>query len=341
MLPTAAGPALIALGESRGLAAAVAGEAGLPLIPIEERAFEGGEFKLRPLESVRGRRVFVLQTLAGTDDAPAPSRLVRLLFLLLGLRDSGADSRVAVVPYFPFARKDRRTQVRDPVTSRYVAELLEAAHSDCIVSLDVHNPAAFDNAFRVPTIHLTALPLMAEHFARMENAIEAGIAVVSPDVGGIKRAQIFRELIAARTGREIDLAFVEKRRAKGTVSTGALAGDISGRMVIILDDLCATGGTLIRAAEACRRAGAAAAHVAVTHTPLAAGIEAVMAAESITSITVTDSVGSALPTKRPPSGSGKLVTLSIAPLIGQVLARLTHGKPVSPFLETWPVSLET
>jgi len=266
---------------------------------------------------------------------------VRLLFLLLGLRDSGADSRVAVVPYFPFARKDRRTQVRDPVTSRYVAELLEAAHSDCIVSLDVHNPAAFDNAFRVPTIHLTALPLMADHFARIGTATDSGIAVVSPDVGGIKRAQIFRELIAASAGREIDLAFIEKRRAKGNVSSGSLAGDISGRMVIILDDLCATGGTLIRAAEACRHAGAAATHVAVTHTPLAAGLEAVMAAESITSITVTDSVGLALPTKRPSSGSGKLVTLSIAPLIGQVLARLTHGKPVSPLLETWPVSLET
>jgi len=338
MLPTSPRPALVALSESRDLAAAVAREADLPVVPIEERPFEGGEFKLRPLESVRGRQVFALQALAGTDDAPAASRFLRLLFLLLGLRDAGADSRVAVLPYFPFARKDRRTQIRDPVTSRYVAELLEAAHADCIISLDVHNPAAFDNAFRVPTIHLTALPLMADHFARAGIGADAELTVVSPDVGGIKRAQIFRELIAARTGREIDLAFIEKRRAKGNVSGGRLAGEVAGRTVIILDDLCATGGTLIRAAETCRRAGAAASHVAVTHTPLAAGIEALMAAEPITSITVTDSVGIAFPATRSLSGFGKLVTLSVAPLIGQVLGRMVTGKPVAPLLENWPVS---
>ena len=338
MVPNSTRPALVALSESRDLAAAVAREAGLLLVPIEERPFEGGEFKLRPLESVRGRQVFVLQTLAGTEDMPASSRLVRLLFLLLGLRDAGADSRVAVMPYFAFARKDRRTQIRDPVTSRYVAELLEAAHTDCVISLDVHNPAAFDNAFRVPTIHLTALPLMADHFARALMVADAALTVVSPDVGGIKRAQIFRELLAARTGREIDLAFIEKRRAKGNVSGGSLAGVVSGRTTIILDDLCATGGTLIRAGETCRRAGAAATHVAVTHTPLAAGLEAVMAADAITSITVTDSVGFALPTTHPHSVSGKLVTLSVAPLIGQALGRMTAGKPVAPLLESWPAA---
>ncbi|MGA7540841.1 MAG: ribose-phosphate diphosphokinase [Steroidobacteraceae bacterium] len=340
MIPTSKVPALIALSESRDLAAAVAREAALPLIPIEERSFEGGEFKLRPLESVRGRRLFVLQALAGTDDASASFRFVRLLFLLLGLRDAGAASRVAVVPYFPFARKDRRTQIRDPVTSRYVAELLEAAHADGIIGLDVHNPAAFDNACRVPTIHLTALPLLAHQFARLGIVASAALAVVSPDVGGIKRAQIFRELMAARTGREIDLAFIEKRRAKGSVSGGSLAGQVSGRAVIVLDDLCATGGTLIHAAETCRRAGAAAVHVAVTHTPLAAGLEALIAAEPITSITVSDSVGIAFPALRSHCNSGRLIILSVAPLIGQALARIARGKPVAPLLETWPVSPE-
>jgi ribose-phosphate pyrophosphokinase len=338
MIPASRRPALVALSESRDLAEAVAREASLPLIPIEERPFEGGEFKLRPLESVRARQVFVLQTLAGTDDAPAAFRFVRLLFLLMGLRDAGADATVAVVPYFPFARKDRRTQIRDPVTSRYVAQLLEAAHAGCIVSLDVHNPAAFDNACRVPSIHLTALPLLTDRFARLESAADAGFTVVSPDVGGIKRAQIFRELMAARTGRGIDLAFIEKRRAKGSVATGSLAGEVSGRAVIVLDDLCATGGTLIRAAETCRRAGAMAVHVAVTHTPLASGLEALVAAPPITSITVTDSGGNAIPAARSRSKSGKLVILSIAPLIGQTLARLATGRPVAPLLESWPVS---
>jgi ribose-phosphate pyrophosphokinase len=338
MDPTSSRPALAALSESHDLAAAVAREGALPLIPIEERQFEGGEFKLRPLESVRGRQVFVLQTLAGTADGPASSRLLRLLFLLLGLRDAGAASAVAVVPYFPFARKDRRTQVRDPVTSRYVAQLLEATQCDCVIGLDVHNPAAFDNAFRIPTIHLTALPLMADHFARAGMAAGAGVAVVSPDVGGIKRAQIFRELLAARTGHEVGLGFIEKRRAKGSVCSGSLAGEVRGRTVIIVDDLCATGGTLIRAAETCRRGGAAATHVAVTHAPVATGIEALLAAEQITSITITDSVGLELPKVRTLPGSRRLVALSVAPLIGQTLGRMTTGKPVAPLLERWPVS---
>lgn len=325
---------LAALEESRALAAAVAAEDHLPLIPLEERRFEGGELKLRPLESVRGRRVFVIESLAGTADVPVCDRLVRLLFLLLTLRDGGADCTVAVLPYLAFARKDRRTQLRDPVTSRYVAQLLEATGVAHVVALDVHNPAAFDNAFRVPTVHLTALPMMVDHFARQ--ASEGGLAVVSPDVGGVKRAQIFRELLAARTGREVELAFIEKRRAKGVVATGMLVGEVNGCAAIVLDDLCASGGTLIRAAEACRRAGARSVHAAVTHTPLAAGLEAVLAAETLSGIVVTDSVGIEFPAAQSPAASGRLVTLPIAPLIAQAVRRMSAGEPVGPLLERWP-----
>jgi ribose-phosphate pyrophosphokinase len=326
-------PCLIAPGESRALAAAVGAQADLPLIPLEERRFEGGELKLRPLESVRGRAVFVLASLAGTDDAPVCERLVRLLFLLQGVRDAGAQATVAVLPYLAFARKDRRTQLRDPVTSRYVAQLLEATGVAQVVCLDVHNPAAFDNAFRVPTIHLTALPMMVEHFARQGPA--TGFAVVSPDVGGIKRAQIFCELLAARTASEVDLAFVEKRRAKGVVATGLLAGEIAGRAAIVLDDLCASGGTLIRAAQACRRAGARSVHAAVTHTPLIAGLEAVLAADIVSTIVVTDSVGIDFGAT-PSSAADRLVTLPVAPLIAATVGRMIAGRAVAELLERWP-----
>lgn len=327
-------PCLIAPGESRTPASAVAAEAALPLIALEERRFEGGELKLRPLESVRGRTVFVLQSLTGTQEAPVCERLVRLLFLLQGMRDAGAHAVVAVLPYLAFARKDRRTQPRDPVTSRYVAELLEATGVAQVVCLDVHNPAAFDNAFRVPTIHLTALPMMVEHFARQAPA--GGFAVVSPDVGGIKRAQIFREQLAARTAAEVELAFVEKRRAQGAVATGLLAGEIAGRAVIVLDDLCATGGTLIRAAQACRRAGVRSVHAAVTHMPLAAGLEALLAAEAISGIVVTDSVGVDFRATHVPGDSGRLVTLRIAPLVGRAIGRMVAGQPLAPLLQRWP-----
>jgi len=135
-------PRFFALSESRDLAVAVARDAGLEVSSPEERRYEGGEFKLRPLESVRGRTAFVLQSLAGTQDVPVAERFLRLLFLLNGLRDAGANQRVALVPYLAFARKDRRTQLRDPVNTRYVAQLLEASGIDRVITLDVHNPAA-------------------------------------------------------------------------------------------------------------------------------------------------------------------------------------------------------
>lgn len=333
---------LVAPSESRDLAAAVARGAGLPILALEERRFEGGEFKLRPLESVRGRTAFVLQSLAGTDSWPTCERLVRLLFLVQVLRDAGAEP-IAVVPYFAFARKDRRTQLRDPVNSRYVAELLEAAGVRRVVALDVHNPAAFDNAFRVPTDHLSALPLMVDHFART-TAPDAALTVISPDVGGIKRAQIFRERLAARMGCEVDLAFIEKRRANDVVSGGSLAGEVAGRDVIVLDDLCATGGTLIRAAHTCRRAGAASVRVAVTHAPLAAGIDALLAMDEVSAAVTTDSVAAphleavAARAARAEKPAGKLVILSIAALFGEAVRRMVEGLPVAPLLERWPVS---
>lgn len=333
MRASASKAGLIALSESREGGTAVAREAALPLIALEERAFAGGEFKLRPLESVRGRDIFVFASLAGTALSPAALRLVRLLFLLQGLRDAGART-TALIPYLAFARKDRRTQLRDPVTSRYVAELLEATGVRRVVGLDVHNPAAFDNAFRIPTDHLTALPMMADHFARR---ITGRITVVSPDVGGIKRAQIFRERLSARIARPVQIAFVEKRRANDVVSGGSLAGDVTHQEVIVIDDLCATGGTLIRAAEACRRAGAASLSVAVTHTPLSEGLDAVLGADAVSHVVVTDSVATPSPTDRNVNGPRKLTVLPIAPLFGQAARRMLEGRPVAPLLEHWPV----
>jgi ribose-phosphate pyrophosphokinase len=326
-------PLLFALSESRALGAGVARAADIELAALEERSFEEGEFKLRPLVPVRDRTVFVVQSLASSTEAGVAGRIVRLLFLVFGLRDAGAARVIALVPYFAFARKDRRTQLRDPVTARYVAQLLEAAGVSRVVALDVHNSAAFDNAFRVPTDHLSALPMFVDHFARA--GFTAPVAVASPDVGGIKRAQIFRELLERRLGLDVELSFIEKRRARGKVASGRVVGEVNGRDLIVLDDLCASGGTLIRAADALRDAGARAVHVAFTHAPLGRGIAALMAAKSISRIVLTDSAGAALPAE-PQSGTGRVTVLPIAPLFGAAVARMTSGAPVAPLLERWP-----
>jgi ribose-phosphate pyrophosphokinase len=322
-------PALLcALSESHELATEIASRAHIDMLPLEERLFEEGEFKIRPLDSVRHRTVFVVQSLAGSDEVPVAQRLLRLLFLLFGLRDASAARIIALVPYLSYARKDRRTQLRDPVNTRYVAQLLEATGVSGLVCLDVHNPAALDNSFRIPVDHLSALPMFVRHFA--ERLPKDDLAVASPDVGGVKRAQIFREMLSKQLGREVELVFVEKRRAQGIVSGGTVVGAVEGRTIIVLDDLCASGQTLVRAATSLRAAGAAAVHVAFTHAPLARGVAAAAGCNDIGSIVTTDSAGQAL------ALSDRLTELHVAPLFAEAVSRMVAGAPLAPLLHRWP-----
>ena len=331
---TAPAPLLFALEESRPLAEDLARRTGVIFAPLEERRFEVGEFKLRPLVSVRDRTVLVVESLAGDDTHSASDRLVRMLFLTLGLRDAGASRLILVVPYLTFARKDRRTQVRDPVSSRYVAQLIEATCPDRLIALDVHNPAAFDNAFRIATDHLSALPLFTHHFADRLPP-DARLAIASPDVGGIKRAQLFREQLERRLTRDVELVFLEKRRARGAVSGGLVCGEVRDRSVIVIDDLCASGGTLMRAAGALRRAGAGEVHAAFTHAPCAAGLSAVAACPDISTVTLTDSVDTKL-SEVSPALLARVTVLAIAPLLAEAITRLLTSRPVTPLLERFP-----
>src|SRR5690606_24207103 len=142
---------------------------------------------------------------------------------------------------------------RDPVTTRYVAALFEAIRTDRVVTIDVHNLAAFQNAFRCVTEHLEAKALFARHFAEQCRGEE--VVVVSPDVGGIKRAELFRESLTKMTGASIGAAFMEKRRSRGVVSGEAVIGEVAGKVAIVIDDLISTGTTLSRAAKACKALG--------------------------------------------------------------------------------------
>lgn len=138
---------------TRALGTAVADALGMTLAGLEERRFGSGEFKIRPLESVRNRDAYIVHTLHGDFEASACDRLCELLFLAGAVRDAGAARVCAVIPYLAFARKDRRTKARDPVTSRYVAQMIESIGIGRVMAVEVHNPAAFDNAFRISADH--------------------------------------------------------------------------------------------------------------------------------------------------------------------------------------------
>lgn len=312
--------ALFTLAGSTDYAMRIAERLETPLSPVEERPFEDGEHKIRPLVAVEGSDCFVLHALHGDETQSVNDKLCRLLFLVATLRDHGAVRVTAVLPYLCYARKDRRTQPYDPVTSRYVAALFEAVGTDRVLALEVHNDAAFENGFRCPTEHLSASELFAEHFARMARAAE--IVVVSPDAGGVKRAEQFRRALQQRTAAHVDSGFVEKYRSGGVVSGGTLVGSVAGKTVILLDDLISTGTTLLRAAKACRAAGAAHIYGAATHAVFPRGGTDFFAHGAFDGLVVTDSVPL-------PAGMGATPLLTVidsSALVADAIARAHRGR---------------
>ena len=310
---------LFALQTSRDFASAVAACLGAPLAAVEERDFEGGEHKVRPLESVRDADVYVIHGLDGGADQSVNDRLCRLLFFVATLRDHGAARVTLLCPYLGYARKDRRTKPRDPVTTRYVAQLLEAVGVDRMVGLEVHNPAAFENAFRVPTVHLHARGVLAE--ASLGYVGSGPLAVVSPDTGGAKRAAALRDTLAARTGDTPTLAFLEKHRSEGMLSGDVVAGEVDGRTAVIVDDLIASGTTILRAVHACRARGANGVIVAATHAVFTEGAERLWGDEGPDRLFVTDSV----PPRLQEHPAGRIERVSVQPLFAEVIRALHEG----------------
>lgn len=238
-----------------GFAEALAADLDTTLSPHEDRRFEDGECKLRPLVDPRGSDAYVVQSLHGGPVDSPHDKLVRLLMFIATLREHGARRVTAVVPYLAYARKDRQTKPFDPVSQRYMAQMIESVGTAQVIVLEVHNPAAFQNAFRIPTLHLEARHAFA---AVVDTLVGDGpLVVASPDPGGTKRAQLWREELEARLKRPVGFAMVDKRRSAGVVSgMQIVAGDVARATVLLVDDLIATGETLQRAAQALRGAEA-------------------------------------------------------------------------------------
>jgi ribose-phosphate pyrophosphokinase len=324
-------PLLFAPAATAAFGERVAAALGVPVSPMEEREFEGGEHKTRPLVSVRGRRVFVLQSLSGDSSGSANDRLCRLLFFVAGLKDSGAESVTACVPYLAYARKDRRTKDRDPVTLRYVAQLIEAVGTDHVIGLDAHNLAAFESAFRCPVDHLEAAPLLATHLAAQAGG--APVCIVSPDIGGAKRAQRVQEILGSRTGREVGFAIIDKRRSSGVVSGAEqVIGPVAGARAVIIDDLISAGTTLMRGVRACRAAGAAEVVAFATHGVFLPESSQLLGPDGPDQLIVTDSI---LPTRIGEDSRGPLV-LPASGLYAEAIRRICSGESVVALRELQP-----
>ncbi len=324
-------PLIFAPAASRTFGERVAARLGLPLSPMEEREFEGGEHKTRPLVSVRGRNVFVLQSLSGDAAGSANDRLCRLLFFIAGVKDSGAASVTACVPYLAYARKDRRTKDRDPVTLRYVAQLIEAVGTDHVIGLDAHNLAAFESAFRCPVDHLEAAPLLATYLAAQAGG--KPVCIVSPDIGGAKRAQRVQEILESRTGREVGFALIEKRRSSGVVSGGEqVIGPVAGTHAVIVDDLISAGTTLMRGVRACRAAGAVEVSAFATHGVLVPESRQLLGPDGPDRLIVTDSI---LPTRIGDEIRAPIV-LEVSSLYAEAIRRISSGESVVALRELQP-----
>lgn len=321
--PTTAGIGrlrIFVLNDSRELGGRVCNSLGVEASAHEERVFEDGEHKSRPLEDVRGCDVYVVQSLHGDPLHSANDKLCRLLFFIGALKDAAAARVTAVAPYLAYARKDRKTRQYDPVTTRYVAAMFEAAGTDVVMTVDVHNLAAFQNAFRCRTEHLEALPLLVDAIAPLVKG--RGASVVAPDAGATHRATAFLRALASALGETVCAGFAEKHRSGSELSGALLVGEVRGKDIVIVDDLIGTGATLNRTAAACRSQGANRVYAVATHGLFTGEAQRNLSDGSIDRLVVTNTV--------PPFRLGQgpvrdqLVVVDMAPLLAQAIGQ-AHG----------------
>lgn len=262
---------------------------GWPLAPLEWRTFEDGEFKLRPLVDVQGLSVMVIAHTAHD----AHNRIIALSIFLAALRRAQARHLSVVLPSLPYARKDRVTQTRDPLSLQWLARLLEASGLDALWTFESHNPAATDNAFRRPVHALELsewLVMMIAGSTGLAQMLHAIDAVIAPDAGGVRRTLLMREALGRFNGRSIGFAMMDKRRVSDVIGGDpTVVGEVAGLRVLVVDDLISSGATLARASRALLGAGALEVHALIAHGQPNRALLGRLSAAGLRSLTLSDS----------------------------------------------------
>ncbi|MGK9146480.1 ribose-phosphate diphosphokinase [Plantibacter flavus] len=286
------------------LAEAIAAELDSELLPTDARTFANGEIYARYDESIRGTDVFVIQS----HTAPINEWLMEQLIMVDAAKRASAKRITVVAPFYPYARQDKKGRGREPISARLVADLFKAAGADRIMSVDLH-AAQIQGFFDGPVDHLFAMPVLLEHFrAKLDPST---LTVVSPDMGRVRVADIWSDKLGA------PLAIIHKRRdplVPNQVSVHEIVGQVEGRVCLLVDDLIDTGRTIVKAAEALKKAGAIGVVVAATHAVFSDPAVELLQSEAIDQVVVTDT----LPLEESKRFE-KLTVLSIAPLIARAI----------------------
>ncbi|MBV9836279.1 MAG: ribose-phosphate pyrophosphokinase [Alphaproteobacteria bacterium] len=300
---------------NRPLAEAIAARLDLPLVRANMRRFADMEVFVEILENVRGEDMFVIQS----TSYPTNDHLMELLIAIDALRRSSARRITAVVPYYGYARQDRKSGPRTPISAKLVANLITEAGANRVLTMELH-AGQIQGFFDIPLDNLFAGPIFSDDIQRRFNGKSTRLMMVSPDVGGVVRARALASRVDA------DLAIIDKRRERAGVSEVMnIIGDVQGRTCILVDDIVDSAGTLCNAAVALKEAGAEAVHAYVTHGVLSGGAVARVAASPITEMVITDTIQATEAVK----SSTNIRQLPIAPLMAEAIQRISDERSVS------------
>ena len=306
---------LFALTSSVDLANEIAKFLGLPLGQIEVHHFADGEILVEPQESVRGRSVYIIQSTC----TPVTEHLMEVLVCIDACKRASAGEINVIMPYYGYARQDRKALPRQPITAKLVANLLQAAGANRVVTVDLH-AAQIQGFFDIPIDDLTAIPMLGQYF-KTKNFSPDELVVVSPDHGGATRARKLAEMLDA------PIAIVDKRRSKpNMVEAMNVIGEVSGKNCIVVDDLCDTGGSLAAACKILRDHGAKDIYTAVTHGVLSKDACQTIEDSVIKEMVITNTIP--LPEDKR-CKSTKIKVLSIAYMLAKTIEAIQNHDPVS------------